>query len=84
MDAVSAGTQKDELTLRIVVRMPPQHIIKGVSVGSLGSLTCHRVMALTEGQGMPPEAGCGAAALHTSALAPRTSSSKSFSWAGPR
>uniref|UniRef100_A0A8C0EK56 Neuron navigator 1 n=1 Tax=Bubo bubo TaxID=30461 RepID=A0A8C0EK56_BUBBB len=29
MDAVSAGTQKDELTLRIVVRMPPQHIIKG-------------------------------------------------------
>ncbi|KGL90312.1 Neuron navigator 1, partial [Charadrius vociferus] len=31
MDAVSAGTQKDELTLRIVVRMPPQHIIKGVS-----------------------------------------------------
>lgn len=34
MDAVSAGTQKDELTLRIVVRMPPQHIIKGVSVGT--------------------------------------------------
>lgn len=33
MDAVSAGTQKDELTLRIVVRMPPQHIIKGVSAG---------------------------------------------------
>ncbi|NWT03389.1 NAV1 protein, partial [Mionectes macconnelli] len=29
MDAVSAGSQKDELTLRIVVRMPPQHIIKG-------------------------------------------------------
>ncbi|XP_072742387.1 neuron navigator 1 isoform X3 [Ciconia boyciana] len=29
MDAVSAGTLKDELTLRIVVRMPPQHIIKG-------------------------------------------------------
>ncbi|KFW64567.1 Neuron navigator 1, partial [Pygoscelis adeliae] len=29
MDAVSAGAQKDELTLRIVVRMPPQHIIKG-------------------------------------------------------
>ncbi|XP_042743021.1 neuron navigator 1 isoform X2 [Lagopus leucura] len=29
MDAISAGTQKDELTLRIVVRMPPQHIIKG-------------------------------------------------------
>ncbi|XP_069627684.1 neuron navigator 1 isoform X3 [Haliaeetus albicilla] len=29
MDAVSAGIQKDELTLRIVVRMPPQHIIKG-------------------------------------------------------
>ncbi|XP_068774640.1 neuron navigator 1 isoform X2 [Struthio camelus] len=29
MDAVSAGTQKEELTLRIVVRMPPQHIIKG-------------------------------------------------------
>ncbi|XP_054373246.1 neuron navigator 1 isoform X1 [Molothrus ater] len=29
MDAVSSGTQKDELTLRIVVRMPPQHIIKG-------------------------------------------------------
>ncbi|KAM8795767.1 neuron navigator 1 [Eudromia elegans] len=29
MDAVSAGPQKDELTLRIVVRMPPQHIIKG-------------------------------------------------------
>ncbi|XP_065710925.2 neuron navigator 1 isoform X3 [Patagioenas fasciata] len=29
MDAVSAGTQKDELMLRIVVRMPPQHIIKG-------------------------------------------------------
>lgn len=30
MDAVSACTQKDEMTLRIVVRMPPQHIIKGV------------------------------------------------------
>ncbi|XP_054659738.1 neuron navigator 1 isoform X2 [Grus americana] len=29
MDAVSTGTQKDELMLRIVVRMPPQHIIKG-------------------------------------------------------
>ncbi|KAM9520005.1 neuron navigator 1 [Guaruba guarouba] len=29
MDAVSADTQKDELMLRIVVRMPPQHIIKG-------------------------------------------------------
>ncbi|XP_075298899.1 neuron navigator 1 isoform X1 [Opisthocomus hoazin] len=29
MDAVSAGAQKDELMLRIVVRMPPQHIIKG-------------------------------------------------------
>ncbi|XP_064029990.1 neuron navigator 1 isoform X1 [Pogoniulus pusillus] len=29
MDAVSAGAQKEELTLRIVVRMPPQHIIKG-------------------------------------------------------
>ncbi|KYO33236.1 neuron navigator 3 isoform A [Alligator mississippiensis] len=29
MDAVSACTQKDEMTLRIVVRMPPQHIIKG-------------------------------------------------------
>ncbi|NXJ08073.1 NAV1 protein, partial [Odontophorus gujanensis] len=29
MDAVSSGTQKDELMLRIVVRMPPQHIIKG-------------------------------------------------------
>lgn len=37
MDAVSAGAQKDELTLRIVVRMPPQHIIKGVSVGCLGA-----------------------------------------------
>lgn len=37
MDAVSAGTQKDELMLRIVVRMPPQHIIKGVGVGSVGS-----------------------------------------------
>lgn len=36
MDAVSAGTQKDELMLRIVVRMPPQHIIKGVSVGCAG------------------------------------------------
>ncbi|OXB72283.1 UNVERIFIED_CONTAM: hypothetical protein H355_003816 [Colinus virginianus] len=29
MDAVSSGAQKDELMLRIVVRMPPQHIIKG-------------------------------------------------------
>ncbi|KAF7239001.1 Neuron navigator 1 [Varanus komodoensis] len=29
MDGISAGLQKDELTLRIVVRMPPQHIIKG-------------------------------------------------------
>ncbi|XP_053099534.1 neuron navigator 1 isoform X2 [Hemicordylus capensis] len=29
MDGISAGTQKDEVTLRIVVRMPPQHIIKG-------------------------------------------------------
>ncbi|XP_061487848.1 neuron navigator 1 isoform X2 [Rhineura floridana] len=29
MDAISAGTQRDEVTLRIVVRMPPQHIIKG-------------------------------------------------------
>lgn len=31
MDGISAGTQKDEMVLRIVVRMPPQHIIKGVS-----------------------------------------------------
>lgn len=31
MDGITAGTQKDEVTLRIVVRMPPQHIIKGVS-----------------------------------------------------
>lgn len=84
MDAVSAGTQKDELTLRIVVRMPPQHIIKGVSVGSLGSLTCHHVIALTKRQRMTPGTGYGAVALHTSALAPRTSSSRSFSWAGPR
>ncbi|CAI5777919.1 Hypothetical predicted protein [Podarcis lilfordi] len=29
MDGISAGTQRDEVTLRIVVRMPPQHIIKG-------------------------------------------------------
>ncbi|XP_066482625.1 neuron navigator 1 [Tiliqua scincoides] len=29
MDGISAGPQKDEVTLRIVVRMPPQHIIKG-------------------------------------------------------
>uniref|UniRef100_A0A8D0B2R1 Neuron navigator 1 n=1 Tax=Salvator merianae TaxID=96440 RepID=A0A8D0B2R1_SALMN len=29
MDGISTGTQKDDLTLRIVVRMPPQHIIKG-------------------------------------------------------
>ncbi|XP_034270096.1 neuron navigator 1 isoform X3 [Pantherophis guttatus] len=29
MDGISAGTQKDEMVLRIVVRMPPQHIIKG-------------------------------------------------------
>ncbi|XP_060087109.1 neuron navigator 1 isoform X2 [Heteronotia binoei] len=29
MDGITAGTQKDEVTLRIVVRMPPQHIIKG-------------------------------------------------------
>lgn len=84
MDAVSAGTQKDELTLRIVVRMPPQHIIKGVSAGCLGTLTCHHVMALAKGQRMPPGAGCSAPTLHTSALAPRTSSSRSFSWAGPR
>lgn len=31
MDGITAGTQKDDMTLRIVVRMPPQHIIKGVS-----------------------------------------------------
>lgn len=48
MDAVSAGTQKDELTLRIVVRMPPQHIIKGVS---MGSPTCPSIVVLDEGQG---------------------------------
>ncbi|XP_048352120.1 neuron navigator 1 isoform X3 [Sphaerodactylus townsendi] len=29
MDGITAGLQKDEVTLRIVVRMPPQHIIKG-------------------------------------------------------
>uniref|UniRef100_A0ABM5G6D4 Neuron navigator 1 isoform X3 n=1 Tax=Pogona vitticeps TaxID=103695 RepID=A0ABM5G6D4_9SAUR len=29
MDGITAGTQKDEVMLRIVVRMPPQHIIKG-------------------------------------------------------
>ncbi|XP_070601832.1 neuron navigator 1 isoform X13 [Erythrolamprus reginae] len=29
MDGISAGSQKDEMVLRIVVRMPPQHIIKG-------------------------------------------------------
>ncbi|XP_077191181.1 neuron navigator 1 isoform X5 [Paroedura picta] len=29
MDGITASTQKDEVTLRIVVRMPPQHIIKG-------------------------------------------------------
>nr|XP_034978985.1 neuron navigator 1 isoform X2 [Zootoca vivipara] len=29
MDGISAGSQRDEVTLRIVVRMPPQHIIKG-------------------------------------------------------
>uniref|UniRef100_A0A8D0GSM7 Neuron navigator 1 n=1 Tax=Sphenodon punctatus TaxID=8508 RepID=A0A8D0GSM7_SPHPU len=29
MDGITAGTQKDEVTLRIVVRMPLQHIIKG-------------------------------------------------------
>ncbi|XP_033008983.1 neuron navigator 1 isoform X5 [Lacerta agilis] len=29
MDGISAGTQRDDVTLRIVVRMPPQHIIKG-------------------------------------------------------
>ncbi|XP_067324218.1 neuron navigator 1 isoform X4 [Anolis sagrei] len=29
MDGITAGTQKDEVTLRIVVHMPPQHIIKG-------------------------------------------------------
>nr|XP_008108104.1 PREDICTED: neuron navigator 1 isoform X2 [Anolis carolinensis] len=29
MDGITAGTQKDDVTLRIVVRMPPQHIIKG-------------------------------------------------------
>lgn len=50
MDAVSAGTQKDELTLRIVVRMPPQHIIKGVSVGCMGTLPCPSAMALDKGQ----------------------------------
>lgn len=72
MDAISAGTQKDELTLRIVVRMPPQHIIKGVSVGCAGVPTC------------PCGAKCCAPTPHTSALAPRTSSNKSFSWAGPR
>lgn len=48
MDAVSAGTQKDELTLRIVVRMPPQHIIKGVSAGSP---TWPSATVLDEGQG---------------------------------
>lgn len=53
MDAVSAGTQKDELTLRIVVRMPPQHIIKGVSVGCMVTLTCPSAMALDKGQRMP-------------------------------
>lgn len=49
MDAVSAGAQKDELTLRIVVRMPPQHIIKGVSVGCRGSLTCPSATTLGQG-----------------------------------
>lgn len=53
MDAVSAGTQKDELMLRIVVRMPPQHIIKGVSVGCAGSLAHPSAVALFKGQRTP-------------------------------
>lgn len=83
MDAVSAGAQKEELTLRIVVRMPPQHIIKGVSVGCMGTLTCPSATALHKAQCLS-RAGCSAPALHTSALAPRTSSNRSSSWAGPR
>lgn len=30
MDGVSSSGPKEEATLRVVVRMPPQHIIKGV------------------------------------------------------
>lgn len=84
MDAVSAGTQKDELTLRIVVRMPPQHIIKGVSVDCMGSLTCPSAMALDEGQRTPVQGWIRCSNQQISALAPRTSSSRNFSWAGPR
>ena len=30
MDGISTSGPKEEVTLRVVVRMPPQHIIKGV------------------------------------------------------
>lgn len=30
MDGISTCGSKEEVTLRVVVRMPPQHIIKGV------------------------------------------------------
>lgn len=30
MDGISTCGPKEEVTLRVVVRMPPQHIIKGV------------------------------------------------------
>lgn len=30
MDGISTGGPKEEVTLRVVVRLPPQHVIRGV------------------------------------------------------
>ena len=37
MDGISTCGPKEEVTLRVVVRLPPQHIIKGVR--DLGTVT---------------------------------------------
>lgn len=37
MDGISTCGPKEEVTLRVVVRLPPQHIIKGVR--NLGAVT---------------------------------------------
>lgn len=61
MDGISAGPQKDEVTLRIVVRMPPQHIIKGVSTKRESESSFWGEFLLAIACGL--KAACGLAAI---------------------
>lgn len=47
MDGISSGGPKEEVTLRVVVRLPPQHIIRGVR-------TCGRAGGAQWDAGHPP------------------------------